>query len=128
MVFLSSLAGAAFWQASALSQGQATDPSGSVFLWIAIAVGFLSLLAAVLFARNVLANDSGTPEMRSISDAIREGAEAFMKRQYSAIAILAVVIAVILYIGYYASAYSRPYANKVVISFIIGATCSALWL
>jgi len=126
MVFLSSLAGAAFWQANALYQGQATDPSGSAFLWIAIAVGFLSLVAAVLFARNVLANDSGTPEMRMISDAIREGAEAFMKRQYSAIAILAVVIAVILYIGYYASAYSRPYANKVVISFIIGATCSAL--
>jgi K(+)-stimulated pyrophosphate-energized sodium pump len=126
MVFLSSLAGAAFWQANALYQGQATDPSGSAFLWIAIAIGFLSLLAAVLFARNVLANDSGTAEMRLISDAIREGAEAFMKRQYSAIAILAVVIAVILYIGYYASAYSRPYANKVVISFIIGATCSAL--
>ena len=94
--------------------------------WIALAVGSLSLIAAVLFARNVLANDAGTPEMRMISDAIREGAEAFMKRQYSSIAILAVVIAVILYAGYYASAYSRPFANKVVISFIIGAACSAL--
>jgi K(+)-stimulated pyrophosphate-energized sodium pump len=126
MVSVSSLALAAFWQASALYQGHATDPSGNVFLWIAISVGLLSLVAALLFARNVLANDSGTPEMRMISDAIREGAEAFMKRQYSAIALLAVVIAVILYIGYYVSAYSRPYANKVVISFIIGATCSAL--
>jgi K(+)-stimulated pyrophosphate-energized sodium pump len=126
MVSVSSLALAAFWQASALYRGQATDPSGNIFLWIAILVGLLSLVAALLFARNVLANDAGTPEMRLISDAIREGAEAFMKRQYSAIAILAVVIAVILYIGYYVSAYSRPYANKVVISFIIGATCSAL--
>ena len=89
-------------------------------------MGFLSLIAAVVFARNVLANESGTPEMRLISDAIREGAEAFMKRQYSAIAMLAVVIAVVLYAGYYSSAYSRPLANKVVISFIIGATCSAL--
>jgi K(+)-stimulated pyrophosphate-energized sodium pump len=126
MFFFSSLAVAALWQANALLPSQAPDTSGNAFLWIALAVGLLSLIAAVLFARNVLANDAGTPEMRLISDAIREGAEAFMKRQYSAIAILAVVIAVVLYIGYYASAYSRPFANKVVISFIIGAACSAL--
>jgi K(+)-stimulated pyrophosphate-energized sodium pump len=124
MFVFSSLAAAALWQAGGLAQ--TPDSSGNVFLWIALAVGSLSLIAAVLFARNVLANDAGTPEMRMISDAIREGAEAFMKRQYSAIAILAVVIAVILYAGYYASAYSRPFANKVVISFIIGAACSAL--
>ena len=126
MAVFSSLAVAAFWQANALYPGGTPDASGNIFLWIALAVGLLSLVAAIVFARNVLANDSGTPEMRLISDAIREGAEAFMKRQYGSIAILAVVIAVILYIGYYASAYSRPFANKVVISFIIGATCSAL--
>src|SRR5271168_2643090 len=127
MFFFSSLALAAIWQENvAFSPGQTPDLSGNIFLWIALAVGLLSLVAAVVFARNVLANDSGTPEMRMISDAIREGAEAFMKRQYSSIAILAVVIAVILYAGYYASAYSRPFANKVVISFIIGAACSAL--
>jgi K(+)-stimulated pyrophosphate-energized sodium pump len=117
---------AAIWQATPLDSGHIPDGSGNLFLWIALGVGFLSLLAAVVFARNVLANETGTPEMRLISDAIREGAEAFMKRQYSAIAILAVVIAVILYAGYYASAYSRPFANKVVVSFIIGAACSAL--
>jgi K(+)-stimulated pyrophosphate-energized sodium pump len=126
MSYFFALATTASWQTGAIVPNQALDSSGNIFLWIALAVGVLSLLAAVLFARNVLANDAGTPQMRLISDAIREGAEAFMKRQYSAIAILAVVIAVILYIGYYASAYSRPFANKVVISFIIGAACSAL--
>jgi K(+)-stimulated pyrophosphate-energized sodium pump len=126
MFFFSAPALAAFWQATPLDSGQIPDTSGNIFLWIALGVGFLSLIAAVVFARNVLANDSGTPEMRVISDAIREGAEAFMKRQYSAIAIIAVVIAVVLYAGYYSSAYSRPFANKVVISFIIGAACSAL--
>ena len=126
MFFFSAPALAAFWQATPLDSGQIPDTSGNIFLWIALGVGFLSLIAAVIFARNVLANESGTPEMRLISDAIREGAEAFMKRQYSAIAMLAVVIAVVLYAGYYSSAYSRPLANKVVISFIIGAACSAL--
>jgi K(+)-stimulated pyrophosphate-energized sodium pump len=126
MFSFAALALAPFRQAIPLDSGPVPDGSGDLFLWIALGVGFLSLLAAVVFARNVLANESGTPEMRLISDAIREGAEAFMKRQYSAIAILAVVIAVVLYAGYYASAYSRPFANKVVISFMIGAACSAL--
>jgi K(+)-stimulated pyrophosphate-energized sodium pump len=126
MFFFSAPVLAIFWQANPLDSGQTPDTSGDIFLWIALAIGLLSLIAAVVFARNVLSNDSGTPEMQLISDAIREGAEAFMKRQYSSIAVIAVVIAVILYAGYYASAYSRPFANKVVISFIIGATCSAL--
>jgi K(+)-stimulated pyrophosphate-energized sodium pump len=64
--------------------------------------------------------------MRKISDAIRQGAEAFMKRQYSTIALIAIVLAIILYVGYRLSPFTAPYANKVVISFLIGALCSAL--
>jgi K(+)-stimulated pyrophosphate-energized sodium pump len=55
--------------------------SDRMYLWIALGVGVFGLLAALLFARSVLASDTGTPEMRAISDAIREGAEAFMRRQ-----------------------------------------------
>src|SRR5271170_6550685 len=97
-----------------------------IYLWIALAVGIIGLLAALLFARGVLASDTGTPEMQAISNAIREGAEAFMKRQYSTIAGIAVALAVVLYIGYRLSPFTAPYANKVVISFLIGAACSAL--
>ncbi len=64
--------------------------------------------------------------MQRISDAIRQGAEAFMKRQYRTIAMIAAVLAVVLYIGYRLSPFTAPMANKVVISFLIGATCSAL--
>ncbi|HMD20735.1 MAG TPA: sodium-translocating pyrophosphatase, partial [Alloacidobacterium sp.] len=53
-------------------------------------------------------------------------AEAFMRRQYSTIAMIAVGLAIILYLGYRLSPFTAPYANKVVISFLIGATCSAL--
>ena len=126
MMFFFSSACAAFWQADAVFPGQTQDHSGNIFLWIALAVGVLALFAAVLFTRGVLAHDSGTPEMQAISNAIREGAEAFMKRQYGTIALLAVVLGAVLYIGYYSSAYTRPFANKVVISFIVGAACSAL--
>ncbi|HEX9070171.1 MAG TPA: sodium-translocating pyrophosphatase, partial [Ktedonobacterales bacterium] len=40
--------------------------------------------------------DTGTPEMRKVSDAIHQGAQAFLSRQYRTIAILAIVAAVIM--------------------------------
>jgi K(+)-stimulated pyrophosphate-energized sodium pump len=121
MPFFSSLA-ASFWQTTDISNVS----SSSIYLWIALAVGVLGLLAALIFARSVLRADSGTADMQRISDAIRQGAEAFMRRQYGTIAMIAVALAIILFLGYHLSPFTAPYANKVVISFLIGATCSAL--
>jgi K(+)-stimulated pyrophosphate-energized sodium pump len=111
----------AVWQA-----GETTASNDALYFWIAFATGILGLLAAFVFARGVLSSDTGSAEMRRISDAIREGAEAFMKRQYGSIAMIAVGLAIVLYIGYRMSAFTAPYANKVVISFLVGAACSAL--
>ena len=94
------------------------------FLWIALIAGLLGLVFALFLARSVLAYDTGTPEMRLISNAIREGAEAFMSRQYTTIAALAVVLAIALFVGYKFSDFTAPLAGKVVISFLIGAVCS----
>ena len=52
---------------------------------IVIGISLLALGVAWLLAREVLAADTGKPEMRAISDAIREGAEAFLSRQYRTI-------------------------------------------
>ena len=56
---------------------------------------------AALLARQVLSADTGKPEMRAISDAIREGAEAFLRRQYRTIALLAVVAAAAIFAFYF---------------------------
>src|SRR5271166_3034749 len=112
----------AAWQAD----GGTLAGNDNLYLWIALAIGVVGLLAALFFARSVLGSDTGTPEMQRISNAIREGAEAFMKRQYSTIAMIALGLAVVLYIGYRLSPFTAPYANKVVVSFLIGAACSAL--
>jgi K(+)-stimulated pyrophosphate-energized sodium pump len=119
MVFFS-LSATVFWQGSTA----AIDTSGSTFLWIALIAGLLGLVFALFLARSVLAYDTGTPEMRLISNAIREGAEAFMSRQYTTIGALAVVLAVALFVGYKFSDFTAPLAGKVVISFLIGAICS----
>src|ERR1700689_2041329 len=112
--------------ATVLEQGltAAVDPGGSTFLWIALVAGVLGLVFALFLARSVLAYDTGTPEMRTISNAIREGAEAFMSRQYGTIAAIAVVLAIALFVGYKFSDFTAPLAGKVVISFLIGAICS----
>ncbi|MDQ2926439.1 MAG: sodium-translocating pyrophosphatase [Acidobacteriota bacterium] len=97
-----------------------------MWLWIALGVGVLALIAALLLARHVLSADAGTAEMRVISDAIREGAEAFLARQYRTIGILAIVLAVAVFAGYHLSPRTAPYALKTVISFLVGAVCSGL--
>jgi K(+)-stimulated pyrophosphate-energized sodium pump len=96
-----------------------------MWLWIALIVGALALVAAMLLTRKVLAADTGTPDMRVISDAIREGAEAFLRRQYRTIGAIALVLAILLFVGYHMSERTAPYALKTVVSFLVGAICSA---
>jgi K(+)-stimulated pyrophosphate-energized sodium pump len=101
----------------------------TLWLWIAIGVGVLALVAAFVLAKIVLSADTGTADMRAISDAIREGAEAFLARQYKTIGILGVVLAVVLFLGYYLSAKTpegHTLAIKTVIAFLVGAICSGL--
>src|SRR5258705_5370609 len=72
----------------------------SSLLTLVIAASAVALLFAVFLARWVLSRPRGTPEMQKISDAIQQGAEAFLARQYKTIALLSVVVAALLGVGY----------------------------
>jgi K(+)-stimulated pyrophosphate-energized sodium pump len=102
------------------------NDDGRMYLWVALGVGVLALVAALMLARAVIASDTGTAEMRTISDAIREGAEAFLRRQYRTIGGIAVALAIVVFVGYRMSPRTEPFALKTVISFLVGATCSGL--
>ena len=102
------------------------NDDGRMYLWIAMGVGVLALVAALLLARAVIGSDTGTVEMQSISNAIREGAEAFLRRQYRTIGAIALVLAVVLFVGYHMSPRTSPLALKTVVSFLVGAVCSGL--
>jgi len=80
---------------------------------------------AYLLARYVLKQDTGTAKMQEIAQAIKEGAMAFLRRQYITIAVMTAVLAVIIFFAYYLSG-NTSYAWHTAVAFILGAACSAL--
>ncbi len=103
-------------------------------LSITLGCSVFALLFALYLSRWVLRQDDGTPAMRTISDAIREGAEAFLSRQYRTILLLTVPVAAVIYILY---AFIRPASPHDAVpvsdlalytagSFIFGAICSGV--
>ena len=68
----------------------------SQVLWIAIACGLVAVIYGALTFKWILALPAGNARMQEIAAAIQAGAQAYLKRQYTAITIVGVVIMVIL--------------------------------
>ncbi len=49
--------------------------------WLIIGIGIVAILFALFLVSNVLKRDTGTAEMLTISNAVKEGAKAFFARQ-----------------------------------------------
>jgi K(+)-stimulated pyrophosphate-energized sodium pump len=64
-------------------------------LWLIVLAGALSVVYGIITTRGLMAADAGTARMQEISAAVREGASAYLKRQYTTIAIVGVVILVL---------------------------------
>ena len=102
--------------------------SAEAWVWFVMIVSAASLGMAAWFTREILAADTGTKDMQDIAAAIKQGAEAFLRRQYKAIYLWALVVAVLLF-GFYAWAHSGEgltLAWRTTISFIVGAICSGI--
>ena len=98
-----------------------------------IGISVFGLLFAAFLARWVVGKPTGSEAMRRISDAIKEGAEAFLRRQNRTILVLAVVFAAVLFIGYgFLRAHHQfdpvqsplHLAFWITFSFVLGALCS----
>lgn len=96
-----------------------------VLLEFIIAVSLASLLVAGLLGRWIMARDPGSPKMREIADAIRQGAEAYLRRQYRTISIIVLIFAAIfaIVIRDPGNALLGP---QTAFGFIVGALCSNL--
>jgi len=68
------------------------------WVYFFLAMSALSLIVAALFTREVIGADQATPEMQRIAAAIKEGAVAFLKRQYkTAVALLGLLLPAFAY-------------------------------
>ena len=68
-------------------------------LWLIVLCGVLALVYAIWATFSVMRADPGNEKMQEIAAAIREGAQAYLRRQYTTIAIVGIVI--FLIVGYF---------------------------
>jgi len=109
--------------------------SQGLLLGLIIGISLLGLVAAWLLARWVMRRGTGSEAMQRISNAIKEGAEAFLRRQNRTIIMLAVLFAAVLFIGYGFIRSHREFdpvgsslqlATWITASFLLGALCSVI--
>ena len=64
----------------------------TIALLLVIVLGALSVAYGVVTAKDVLSRDAGTARMQEIAAAIAEGAQAYLRRQYTTIAAVGAVL------------------------------------
>ncbi|MBI1970390.1 sodium-translocating pyrophosphatase [Candidatus Woesearchaeota archaeon] len=95
-----------------------------MYMLIVIIISLLALAFAGFLTKKVLAKDVGPASMQEVANAIKVGANAFVKRQYVTIAILTVVLAVLIF-GVYLALGKFGLGWRTSVSFLFGAASSA---
>lgn len=92
----------------------------NLFIVLPLSVGFLSIVYALVKLGWVRKQDPGEENLREISKAIRDGAMAFLGREYKILAIIAVTAAILL------TFQESGFGKLVSVSFLVGALFSGL--
>jgi len=104
-------------QALAVASSSSINP---LVFWIAPIAGVIAVLASLLLMYKIGRMSPGGPKTVEVGNAIREGAYAFLKRQYTTIAIITVVIFVLLWVALP----SGPFGVGTAAAFLVGAIAS----
>ncbi|MDZ4759612.1 MAG: sodium-translocating pyrophosphatase [Alphaproteobacteria bacterium] len=68
----------------------------SLTLWLPIVAGIIAVAYGIITTQRVMKMPSGNAKMQEIAAAIREGADAYLKRQYQTIAIVGVAVTIVI--------------------------------
>ncbi|MDR6529614.1 K(+)-stimulated pyrophosphate-energized sodium pump [Caulobacter rhizosphaerae] len=88
----------------------------SSWLYVAIGAGLLAVLYGAVQTASLMRASPGNAKMQEIAAAIQEGAQAYLNRQYTTIAIVGVVVIALL--GFFFKSWEQP------VGFALGAILS----
>jgi K(+)-stimulated pyrophosphate-energized sodium pump len=99
-----------------------------IALWVVLGVALSGLLYALSLVKEVYGADQGTDKMKKVAKAIREGADAYLKRQLTAVGSLIGLLVVLLYLSRAIPTghYTDPIAFGRAAAFLMGAVFSGL--
>jgi K(+)-stimulated pyrophosphate-energized sodium pump len=105
-----------------------------LIFWVVPVSGVSAILFSIILGRKVLGLPRGTPQMAEIGDIIFTGAKAFLRRQYTTIALISLVVAIIVgaLLGFLSSDTGIPgmtafgIAWRTALAFITGALSSGI--
>ena len=98
----------------------------SQVVYLVPVVAILALIYAMIRASWVQRQDPGNERMQTIGKWIADGAMAFLKREYSALAIFVVVVAALLALSNSFVGPEHQTNGLIAVSFVLGAVCSAI--
>jgi K(+)-stimulated pyrophosphate-energized sodium pump len=85
---------------------------------VGLVCGLIAILYGLYLVSWVLKQPAGNATMQAIASAIQEGAMAFLRRQYTTVAIVAVILAVVI------AVLPNPLGWEAALGFVIGAVLS----
>ncbi len=86
-------------------------------VYLALVCGVLAVVYGIVTSQQILSKPAGNEKMQDIAAAIQEGAKAYLTRQYTAIAVVGAVVAVVL---------ALTLGTVSTVSFLIGAILSGV--
>jgi K(+)-stimulated pyrophosphate-energized sodium pump len=92
------------------------------WLFFAAACGVIAIITGFFLMRNMLRSDQGTPSMIQIAKAVQEGAQAYLARQFKAIGIIIVPLAILVFV----TASKVTYGGHVYLSYGLSGLFRAL--
>ncbi len=99
-------------------------------MYLAIAAGVVALVFAAILAWRVTQADEGSEQVRFIGNAIREGAMAFLSREYRLLAVFVVIVFIVLWVFIDADVLGKVGESNAIpgtaISYLVGAIGSGL--
>jgi K(+)-stimulated pyrophosphate-energized sodium pump len=90
---------------------------------ISVIVAVIGTAFAAWTAQQILKQDTGNERMREISDAVKEGAQAFLRQEYTYVAVVVVAVTALLF-GL--SVAFEDFSNLTPVAYVVGAITSAL--